>query len=133
MRILDSKFPVESKDMDIWVDAEYEVPTCEDLERIITACPSDRYQYVKDSRDCDDFVRIFLGWLSQEGRGNLSIGWVRGWLQSPTDKVYHAMCWALTQEALWLFEPQNNRYKWKWGEPVNHPEFSEFIPNRMGI
>jgi hypothetical protein len=133
MRILDTGFPVDFKNMDLAIDSEYEVPGCDDLKKIIAACPSSSYVFIKNSRDCDDFVRIFLGYLSQEGHGNLSIGWVRGWLEAENKRIYHAMCWALTIRHLWLFDPQNNNYCWKWGDKIKIPGFTQFTPDKMGI
>ena len=33
--------------------------------------PSWKHLYKPDEFDCDDFVRVFRGWLSQKGYGNL--------------------------------------------------------------
>jgi hypothetical protein len=132
-RIVDTGFPVDLKNMDVFVDSKYRVPFDEGLNEIISACPSDSYKYVKNARDCEDFVRIFLGWLSQHGYGDLSIGWVRGWLHFKDSKIFHAMCWGVTDENLWIFEPQNDRHKWIWGEPVRLLLANDFEPTRMGI
>ena len=52
---------------------------CRDTKYLIPANPADimkrspakRYEYEKESRDCEDFVRITRGWLSQKNLGNL--------------------------------------------------------------
>jgi len=45
-----------------------------DLQAIVTANPSDKYSYIAEKRDCDDFAsRLFRAWLSENGIGNISI------------------------------------------------------------
>jgi hypothetical protein len=119
--------------MDLSADPAYQMPTLEGLEQLIFDCPSDSYRYARHRRDCDDFARIFLGWLSQKGKGDYAIGWIKGWLIYTEKEVYHKMCWGMTQQGLYIFEPQNDRYIWKYGEPVNWPGAIEFKPNTMGI
>jgi hypothetical protein len=117
----------------ISTDLTYQVVSLENLKDIITACPSNNYRYAKSSRDCDDFVRIFLGWLSQKGYGNLAVGWCRGWLEFPGKRVYHAMCWGLTNEGLYFFEPQNDKYIWRNGAQVNWGNADNFKLKRIGV
>lgn len=114
-------------------DPNYRVMTLDNLKAIIKACPSNTYKYAKNSLDCDDFVRIFLGWLSQKGQGDLAIGWCRGWLEFPNKVVYHAMCWGLTNEGLYYFEPQNDNYLWKQGTQINWSNADNFKLKRIGV
>jgi len=39
----------------------------------------------------------------------------------------------MTTEGLYIFEPQNDKYIWKFGEAVNWPGATDFKPNTMGI
>jgi hypothetical protein len=120
--------------MDLSADPEYRVPTLENLKDIIWYDSSDSKQYIKASRDCDDFARIFLGNLSAEGHGDLAIGWIKGWLVYPEKEVYHKMCWGMTQQGLYIFEPQQDSYIWKHGERVKWGlRVTGFKPNTMGI
>lgn len=120
--------------LDISADPVYRLPAYDGLLDIIFACPSDGYQYIKHRRDCDDAARIFLGWLSQQGHGDLAIGWIKGWLVYPDKEVYHKMCWGMTTEGLYIFEPQNNNYIWKHGERIWWgPNATWFRPNTVGI
>lgn len=54
----------------ILTDRNYRIP--KQPERIIKSAPASRFKpYIEDSNDCDDYVRIFRGWLSEVGFGNL--------------------------------------------------------------
>ena len=121
--------------LDICADKLYKSPTPATLERLIKECPSDSYKYVTASRDCDDFARIFLGWLSQQAKGDYAIGWVRGWLvYEGKEEVYHKMCWAMSTEGLYFFEPQNDQYMWRHKEDaVKWPNVIDFKPHVLGI
>ena len=44
------------------------------LDEILCQCPIKRLRYKQESRDCDDFAKMFLGWLAYKGFGNLTIG-----------------------------------------------------------
>lgn len=50
------------------LDREYMIP--DDPVYVMQKVPTG-YFYTRDRRDCDDFVRIFRGWLSKKGWGNL--------------------------------------------------------------
>ena len=52
-------------------DRMYQVPMVESLDYIMRKVPSWKYTYAQNTMDCDDFVRIFRGWLSMKGFGNL--------------------------------------------------------------
>jgi len=58
------------KFMPIMTDAVYRIPT--DPHDIISRCPKNRFSKHKaDESDCDDRVRIFRGWMSEKGFGNV--------------------------------------------------------------
>lgn len=50
-------------------DKLYKVPL--DPVYIMKKVPSWKYSYKPDEFDCDDFVRVFRGWLSKKSYGNL--------------------------------------------------------------
>lgn len=89
------------------------VPETE-IEYILNTCPAHRYDYVKESRDCEDFCRIFRGWLSEQGYGNLAIPevWFKCYKNGETVK-YHAVVGILTEDEFYLAEPQKSFKRWK--------------------
>lgn len=52
-----------------WRDKYYKIPV--NPAYVMRSVNSFDYKYQKESRDCDDFVRIFRGELSEMGWGNL--------------------------------------------------------------
>lgn len=50
-------------------DRTYNVPS--NPQAVLTKCSSSFFPYIKEKRDCDDFVRIARGELSRLGEGNL--------------------------------------------------------------
>lgn len=70
--LFESYFPQAQR---IFGDASYLVIPETKLADIISQAPTNRYRTVGEGRDCDDFSRIFRGWLSTSGVGNLSIGY----------------------------------------------------------
>jgi len=50
-------------------DNIYKIPLSP--EYVMKKVPSWKFIYSPDALDCDDFVRIFRGWLSKKGWGNL--------------------------------------------------------------
>jgi hypothetical protein len=63
-------------DNKIITDMTYKLIPVDKFQYVIERCPSDRFKYIKDARDCDDFTRIVKGWLSEQGLGNLALGGV---------------------------------------------------------
>ncbi len=89
-------------------DPGYKAISEADLVNIVNASPSRRYAYVPEDRDCDDFVRIFRGWLSELGYGNL----VFAKCLIKMDGSQHAMVLAIIHTpkgfACRYIEPQSN-------------------------
>ena len=65
------KFP---KAMSSNWDSMYTIPSYDEFVNLMKVCPSKRFQYIKERRDCEDFRRILRGWLSELGMGNLTVG-----------------------------------------------------------
>lgn len=58
-------------------DGTYHLPTKAQWEAIAAACPSKRFKHSRsEALDCDDHVRIALGWLSSKGLGNCAAAMV---------------------------------------------------------
>jgi len=55
----------------IWKDNLYQVP--DEPEKVISESTAFGYDYIPNKRDCDDANRIFRGWLSKKGYGNLLV------------------------------------------------------------
>ena len=54
----------------IMTDSVYRIPA--DPHDIISRCPKSKFsKYKADENDCDDRVRIFRGWMSEKGHGNV--------------------------------------------------------------
>lgn len=54
----------------IMTDKIYKIPS--DPHELISKCPQKRFKpYKSDENDCDDMVRIFRGWMSERGWGNV--------------------------------------------------------------
>ncbi|MCK5616742.1 hypothetical protein KAR91_83545 [Candidatus Pacearchaeota archaeon] len=97
-------------------DRDYVAPSFVDFKMIVELCPSSRFKYVSELRDCDDFTRIFRGWLSEQGRGNLAIGecLYRGRMKG--EIVFaHSVVVCLTDVGFVCAEPQNQNI-WNAGE-----------------
>jgi len=54
-------------------DSFYRVPTIEQCYEISRQCPSHKYAYIRSGRDCEDFMRITRGWLSEQAYGDLPV------------------------------------------------------------
>lgn len=119
----------------IFVDTQMKMPADEDIQKIVNVCPSDIEKYSAEGRDCDDYSRIFLGWLSRKGKGNLTFGWVNAFLHYENGAaIYHSFCWAVSKEGnVWLIEPQNDKRIWKHGEAITIPNVISIEPTFMGI
>jgi len=85
-------------------DDQYYTMSQSDLEMLAERCPSSKFKYVSESRDCDDFARIFRGWLSEHNLGNILCAVVHIRLETGQK---HAMMLAITNESkVWFIEPQ---------------------------
>ena len=94
-----------------WQDPVYRSPTLADLQHILSVCPSNKFKYVRTRRDCEDFARIFRGWLSEKGLGDLTIGAVEFNGYKDGKFIFaHAVLIAITSDnGIFLVEPQNDK------------------------
>jgi len=79
------------------------------VQAINDACPAHRAVYIPEENDCDDFDRIQLGWLSENGYGNLSWGSLRCEIEykGGLPGAVHRLCCCLTEnKKLMVIEPQ---------------------------
>ena len=68
---LQDKFP-DLKDIS-YKDDRYQLTDEDGLLELMNYIPSKQYDWIKESEDCDDIVRIARGWLSENNIGNLTI------------------------------------------------------------
>ena len=93
----------------IFDDKTYLIPA--DPEDVIYRVNSKDFGYIKQSRDCDDAVRIFRGKLSQKGFGNLLAIDTTFYYFSKTKgkKVLHKAITFLYDDKLIFGEPQTGK------------------------
>ncbi len=103
----------------VFSDAEYFLTPERKIRDILKANPSHRYKYVKERNDCDDFTRIFRGWLSEQGLGNLTIGkcWYKGYNKAGDMKTYHSVVAIVTEGHIYCAEPQRSNVFWEISKP----------------
>lgn len=92
-------------------DATYHLPTREQWAAIAAACPAKRRRWVNETLDCDDFVRIALGWLSSKGLGNTAAATVatRHYLGAQATGGHAVvLVWDATLTP-WQWEPQTGQ------------------------
>jgi hypothetical protein len=116
-------FPVNPFKIDVDKDQKYNLVSESDLMKLMPAPRVSYLKYIIERRDCDDFSRAFLGWMSQKGYGNTAIFELTCALIYDTGKrEYHSMLMSITKERqIWIWEPQNEEYAWKWGDQVDWP------------
>lgn len=135
--IVATGFPIDKMNgIDIGEDIEYGLVSDADLMRLIETSPSDRYKYIPERRNCNDFARrLFQGWLAVKGYGNLAIGWLMAdFTKDNGEKTGHMVCWALTKENnIWVFEPQSDAIIWRFGDPFKWLGMTAIEPVKMGI
>lgn len=87
-------------------DRFYLIP--DDPKYIMRMSPAEKYKYGSgESRDCDDAVRIFRGWLSRKKYGNVLAMDVKIY----DAKIgYHAVIGFWHQDQLVLAEPQTGAF-----------------------
>lgn len=57
-----------------WIsDNTYQMLTDEALDILCAACPANKFQWLAEKRDCDDFTRMVRGWLSSSAYGNVTV------------------------------------------------------------
>lgn len=106
-----------------FTDTEYEAIHVGDLQELVDLNYSDEYEWIAESRDCDDISRIFKAWLSRNNLGNLSCAYCEfnGYYQDEL-KYAHAIILMVVKEVdgslgVRLIEPQNDSWIWKFTDP----------------
>jgi len=95
----------------VWLeDTDYQLLTDEALDLLCSKCPSKKFKWVAESRDCDDISRIVWGWLSQAGYGNVTVFvasiWAIGQDGNPTGDA-HSVLLCVTETRVVIWEGQN--------------------------
>ena len=92
-----------------FMDRDYFIPA--DPADVMYRSPAKKYKYIPQSRDCDDSNRIFRGWLSQKGFGNLlAMDCIIDYFSKSKQKtVRHACIAFLHNDEIIFGEPQNGK------------------------
>lgn len=111
-------------------DGMYRLPTKQQWQDIASACPSKRWKHSgNDTFDCDDAVRMALGWLSAKGLGNCAAAFTatRHYLgTSVTGGHAVVLVWDDTLTP-YQWEPQNGQLY-----AVTHPKLGgNFLATRI--
>ena len=100
--ILKAEFPDASI---LMTDAKYKTTTKVEFIRFITYDISDKYNYVSDYYDCDDYSFSIYGNISNPEWGALTFGVI--WTNTPTGA--HAVnCFIDNDREVWIVEPQTD-------------------------
>jgi hypothetical protein len=101
-------------------DSAYLVPTKAQCYEILKASPSHRYKHIPNERDCDDSCSITVGWLAEQGIGNLTAKtcFFKGYNAADELVQHHAVILFIYRNedgtlAACLGEPQSE--DWIWG------------------
>ena len=87
-------------------DKTYKLVDVEMLKLFININNLKQYTYVKEERDCDDFMAMMNGDINHWD-SDLAVGNIRGW---KPDGSGHAWNWLIdTDKELWFIEPQQNK------------------------
>ena len=94
----------------IMLDREYRLPLFKTIRLACELCASESMAYSAEDADCDDFVRMFRGFLSSAGLGNVSIGsCVLDFYVDGKSVSAHAMLIAIDNyNNFYMVEPQND-------------------------
>lgn len=110
-------------------DAQYHLPTVEQWATIAATAPSKRRKWRSETLDCDDFVRIALGWLAGQGLGNTA---------SAFAATRHFTGQSLTGGHAVVLVWDNNLTPWQWEpqtgaiHPASHPKLGgNFLSSRV--
>ena len=93
----------------IFNDREYLIP--DEIEDLLWRCPAKRFKYIKQRRDCDAFVDIFIGWKAEKGFDNLVAMDCTFWYfsNSKQKKVLHKAIAFLHKGKIVFGEPQTGK------------------------
>jgi len=100
--IINAEFPKGTKFIS---DVDYKTTTKKEIMRFLKNDISDKYNYVSELYDCDDFSFKLMGQASNPSWGALPFGiiYIKG------GGVSHALnCFIDKDRELWLIEPQND-------------------------
>lgn len=92
-------------------DQWYIVPNLEALGLLNAQLNASKFKYLREQRDCDDFVRIWRGFLSQIGFGNMTAGYCEiEFTKFDGKPYYHAVVMLMIEvesEYRWaIYDPQ---------------------------
>jgi len=100
--VLSAEFPKGTKFIS---DVNYKTTSKEEMMRFLKEDISDKYGYVSELYDCDDFAFKLMGQVSNPDWGCLPFGII----YTKVNNIYHALnCFIDKDRELWLIEPQND-------------------------
>jgi len=112
-------------------DSVYRLIDPEMILPVAKANPMNNKAYVADERDCDDFVKGTLGWLSRWGYGNLLFGrsdvaLMNNGVEGIPHVIHHILD---TNNQLWMYEPQVKTFIWRYGDipPISNCDGIKFL------
>lgn len=111
-------------------DGQYRLPTKTQWQDIASACPSKRWKHSgSEVTDCDDFVRMAMGWLSAKGLGNTA---------AATASTRHFLGSQITggHAVVLVWDDTLTPYQWEPQagtlHPVTHPKLGgNFLATRL--
>lgn len=128
-----------TQDNIIITDSVYKLIPYDKFEYVLHKCPSERFRYISEERDCDDFTRIMKSWLSEQRLGNLSLGGVHANLfKDNTFKYAHSFLIALTikdngEKVIRFGDGQDDSLIWDWGEEPTLPNVNKMHISKILI
>ena len=105
-------------------DSKYLVPVGRDnVDAIISYFHGDERKYIRERYDCDDYAKVFKGFLSRTGLGNLSAAYAAGEFIKSGNRIYHAAVLIVYYEGSKLnyiiYEPQRELWFYEPGENID--------------
>ena len=90
------------------------------VDEIFDKCDSDRFGYITNKRDCDDFSRVVRGQTSRWGIGNMLLGTVHASFYWDEElKGRHSFLIAVGESGTIYFrDGQDDNIKWQGADPV---------------
>lgn len=110
-------------------DPVYKLLRDSDLQQLVTKSKFNQLPYRTNTRDCDDFARMFKAWLGFMGLGTLAVGYVEMHLiYSDGHQSGHAVNLALMEDGVKMIEPQSNQV---WNPKKPEAGFSGLVEQRI--
>jgi hypothetical protein len=110
-KIITEKCHIEDNCIWNYGDAEYILPSLEEVKEILAKSPINTYSYIPNGHDCEDFSRELKTWLSKRGIGNLALSFIEVNQYNVDGKLVsaHGINLVVTKEHdVYFIEPQTD-------------------------